>query len=185
RRAFRNCSASNNYFSHDPCLVNLKPLLIFIFLATVIASPLAYGQLSPNDPGILSKTTFGQSQNDDRDLANSLVAGPQKFGKGEKKQMVSAADLKSKSIKDTTFGGSLLNIGIPTPQPKLDEAKLHNAPTEMASSASKEQPATTEKGSNASKQTAAAVEKEPSASTQSAENQAVFSNLSTTATWGE
>jgi hypothetical protein len=164
--------------------MNMKPLLIFIFLATVIASPLAYGQLSPNDPGVLSKTTFGKSQNDDRDLANSLVPGPQKYGKGEKKQLVSAADLKSKSIKDSTFGGSLLNIGIPSTEPKLDEAKLRNASTEVAASASKEQPATTEKESNGSKQTAT-VEKGSSTSTQPAENQAVFSSLSTTATLAE
>lgn len=162
----------------------MKPLLILIFLATVIASPLAYGQLAPTDPGVLGKTTFGQSQNDERDLANSLVAGPQKYGKGEKKQLVSAADLKSKSLKDSTFGGSLLNIGIPSTEPKLDEAKLRTAPAEGAASASKEQPATTEKESNASKQTAT-VEKEPSASAQPAENQPVFSSMSTTATLAE
>jgi hypothetical protein len=165
--------------------MNMKPLLIFIFLATVIASPLAYGQLSPGDPGVLGGTTFGQSNNDERDLANSLVPGPQKYGKGEKKQLVSAADLKSKSLKDSTFGGSLLDMGIPsTNEPKLDETKLHSAPTEGAANASKEKPATTEKESNVSKQTAT-VQKEPSASTEPAEQQPVFSNMSTTATLAE
>src|SRR5690348_2490476 len=71
----------------------------------------------------LDKTTLGQSQNDGRDLANSLVPGEKKFGKGEKKLEVNSAELKSKTVKDTTFGGSLLNMGIVGAEPKLDESK--------------------------------------------------------------
>jgi hypothetical protein len=157
----------------------MKSTFLFLLGACLLVSSLARGQ------GSLDKTTFGKSNNDERDLANSLVAAPQRYGKGEKKQQVSATDLKSKSIKDSTFGGSLLNIGIQSAEPKLDEAKLRTAPSEVASSASKDQPATTEKESNASKQTATTVEKDSSASTRPAENQAVFSSLSTTATLAE
>ena len=97
----------------------------------VLTASVAHGQLAPNEPAVLGKTTLGQSQNDDRDLANSLIAGPQKYGKGEKKAQVNAAELKSKSIKDATFGGSLLNIGIGSAaEPKLDASKEHAAPSE-------------------------------------------------------
>jgi len=82
-------------------------------------------KVSAQAPGdaVLDKTTFGHSQNDGRDLANSLMPGEKKFGKGEKKQEVNSADLKSKTTKDTTFGGSLLNMGIVGVEPKLDESK--------------------------------------------------------------
>jgi hypothetical protein len=115
----------------------------------------------------LDKTTLGQQQNDARDLANSLVPGEKKYGgKGEKKEQVNAAELKSKSIKDTTFGGSLLNIGIDPAVPKLDEQKLHNAPVEKESQTSKEAQAAVSKDSTRAR----AVEQEGS-----------FSNLSDTA----
>ena len=71
----------------------------------------------------MDRTTFGQSQNDARDLANSLVPGEKRWGKGEKKVEVNSGELKSKTVKDTTFGGSLLNMGIVGAEPKLDESK--------------------------------------------------------------
>jgi hypothetical protein len=120
--------------------------LIFAFILPfsliIAAGPLARGQAAPGDPAVLGKTTLGQSQNDERDLANSLVSGPQKFGKGEKKAQVNAAELKSKSIKDATFGGSLLNTGIDGAEPKLDASKELAAPSEekpAPRTASKEQ----------------------------------------------
>lgn len=160
----------------------MKPILAVVFLATLIASPLAHGQIAPNEPAVLNNTTLGQSQNDDRDLANSLAPGPVKYGRGEKKTQISAAELKSKSIKDSTFGGSLLNVGIDSAVPKLDESKLRNAPTEAEKQATalKQKAAAIEKESTAAKEPAT-VEKEPEASTQPAENP-VFSSLSTTAT---
>lgn len=164
----------------------MKSILIFIFLFTVIivGAPIARSQTAPGDPAVLGNTTLGRSQNDERDLANSLVATPQKFGKGEKKSQVNASELKSKSIKDATFGGSLLNEGIDTSAPKLDAAKVRAAPSE-------EKPAATKTTSS---------EQTTSASQQSAPNQQVpaglnqprisesgftFSNLSQTATLGE
>src|SRR5438045_9665074 len=102
-------------------------LLLFSFGAALFVAPLADGQ------AVLKNTSLGQSQNDERDLANSLTAGPQKYGKGEKKAQVNSTDLKSKSIKDATFGGSLLNIGIDPAAPKLDASKEHIAPTEEQS----------------------------------------------------
>jgi len=137
--------------------VKLKFILLIAICLGV--APLARGQSA------LDKTTLGQSQNDGRDLANSLTgAPPRRFDKGEKKQEINAAELKSTSIKDTTFGGSLLNMGIRGAAPKLDEQKLHNASSEKEkeSSVSKQAPAS-EKESAVSKQPAT-VEKESSSS---------------------
>lgn len=82
---------------------------------------------------VLDKTTLDKPQNDARDLANSLVPGEQKYGKGERKAQVKATELKSKSINDSTFGGTLLNMGIDPAAPKLDESKLREAKSEEAS----------------------------------------------------
>ena len=161
----------------------MKPILTVVFLATLIASPLAHGQIAPNEPAVLNNTTLGQSQNDERDFANSLAPGPVKYGKGEKKSQIRATELKSKSIKDSTFGGSLLNVGIDSSVPKLDESKLRNAPTEAEKQAVavKQKAAAIEKESTAAKEPATA-EKEPEPSTEPAESEPVFSSLSTTAT---
>ena len=154
----------------------MKPILTLVFLVTLFVSPLARGQ------AVLNKTTLGQSQNDDADLVNSLVPGPQKYGKGEKKAVMNSTDLKSKTLKDSTFGGSLLNMGIDPSVPKLDETKLRNAQTETdeQSTAVKQQAAANEKQSTAAKQPAT-VEKEQTASTQRAESESTFSSLSQTA----
>ena len=141
----------------------MKPVysIIALSLACGLLPSLASGQ------GALGKTTLGQPQNDARELANSLVPGEKKYGgKGEKKEQVNAAELKSKSIKDTTFGGSLLNIGIDPAAPKLDEQKLHSAATEKEPQSSKQTEVPVTKASTE----APAVEKEGS-----------FSNLSDTA----
>jgi hypothetical protein len=69
-------------------------------------SPLAFGQAS------LSKTTLGKSQNSSQDMMNSLVPGPQRVGKGEKKEEVDPKKLQSKTVKDTTFSGGLNDVGL-------------------------------------------------------------------------
>jgi hypothetical protein len=138
-------------------------ILLGAVSALVFSLPHARGQQA-----LLDKTTLGSSQNDSRDLVNSLVPGPQRYGKGEKKQEVNAAELKSKTNKDTTFGGSLLNMGIGGAQPKLDEQqKRHLAPSEEA------KPSTESK---------AATAKDSKPSSLDEKRQASFSNLSVTAT---
>jgi hypothetical protein len=112
------------------CVIGLAPARIF-----------AQG---PGD-AVLDKTTFGHSQNDGRDIVNSLIPGEKKFGKGEKKLEVNSGDLKSKQLKDTTFGGSLLNMGIVGAEPKLDESKRPVAVESERDSSSVKQPAATRK----------------------------------------
>ena len=112
-------------------------------VAVLFALTLAPARVSAQS-AILDKTTYGRSQNDGRDLANSLVPGEKKFGKGEKKVEVNSAELKSKTVKDTTFGGSLLNMGIVGAEPKLDESKRPAIGTEKDSTRVK-QPAATGK----------------------------------------
>jgi len=154
-----------------------RTVLLFLLLMSLII-PLARAQ----DPAILDKTTFGKSQNDEKDLANSLTGAPTpKYGKGEKKIQLNAAELKSKSIKDSTFGGSLLNVGIDPSQPKLDESKLRSASTEAQS---KPQLAATEKEPAVEKQSTE-VQKASNTSSQTGQFEPVFSNLSTTATLAE
>jgi len=80
--------------------------LILIFAAFGLVCPLASGQ------AVLDKTDFGRSQNTPEDLANSLVPGkPRTVGRGEKKEEVDPRSLPSKTVKDTTFEGTLLDIG--------------------------------------------------------------------------
>ena len=57
-------------------------------------------------------TTLGKSQNTSDDLINSLVPGPKRFDKGEKKSEVDPKTLPSKKINDKTFSGSLNDIGL-------------------------------------------------------------------------
>ena len=152
----------------------LRTVLLSVLLMLLIL-PLARAQ----GPAVLDRTTLGKDQNDERDLMNSLTASPApKYGHGEKKVLVSAAELKSKSMNDTTFGGSLLNIGIDPSVPKLDESKSRTPPVETQS---RQQLAATEKEPTVAKQPAA-VEKQSSASSRPVEFQPTFSNLSTTAT---
>jgi hypothetical protein len=146
----------------------MKPTarLILFGAVSALVFPLTHAR---GQQAILDKTTFGSSQNDSRDMVNSLVPAPQRYGKGEKKQEISAAELKSKTTKDTTFGGSLMNIGITGAEPKLDEQqKRHSAPSEEAKPA-KESQAVSARDSNQS----APEEKQ---------QQSAFSSLAITAT---
>jgi len=115
---------------------------------------------------------LGNSKNGPEDIANSLVPGPKKFGKGETKEQINAAQLKTKSINDSTFGGSLLNSGLTGAEPKLDAQKTRPAPAEKESSVPKHSTAAENQGGD---------------SKQSAESKQgfTFSNLSQTATLSE
>src|SRR5689334_2996553 len=159
----------------------MRPIfsLICSLWLMVLTASVAHGQLAPNEPAVLGKTTLGQSQNDDRDLANSLIAAPQKYGKGEKKAQVSSAELKSKSINDATFGGSLLNSGIGA-EPKLDASKEHAAPSEEkpAARSAASQQASSESHQSASSEQVPAGTNQPRIS----ESGFSFSSLSQTAT---
>lgn len=170
--------------------------IVLLLIALTIISPLAHGQIAPNEPAVLNNTTLGQSQNDERDLANSLQPGPVKFGKGEKKFQVNAKQLQSKSIKDETFGGSLLNMGIDPTAPKLDAAKENAAPSEekpvkrtasadRVSSASKQQSASAEQSAATERSGANPPVSDPSNPAKVSEAGFSFSNLSQTATLGD
>jgi hypothetical protein len=80
--------------------------LILVFVAFGLVCPPAFGQSS------LSKTTLGKSQNGPEDLENSLVPGKPRVGKGEKKEEVDPRTLPSKTVKDTTFQGTLMDVGV-------------------------------------------------------------------------
>ena len=115
--------------------------LILVLAALMVGSTVAHGQ------GALDKTTLGQSQNDSRDLANSLIPGPKHYGKGEKKEEVDPKKLTSKTVKDPKFEGSLVEMGLGS----NGDPDLH---LEKASTAS-------DKDSKASKQADAGGEKSP------------------------
>src|SRR5438067_2115806 len=97
--------------------VNAIRISQLIVLAAVVGlvAPLARGQ------AILDKTTLGQSQNDARDLQNSLIVPKRVSIKGEKTEQVDAQKLSSRSVKDAKFQGSLLDMGLGS----TDDTDLH------------------------------------------------------------
>ena len=126
----------------------MKPLyrLILVFAASGLIAPLVSGQSA------LNKTTLGQSQNDGRDLANSLVPGQPRFGKGERKEEVDPKKLPSKSVKDPKFEGSLLSMGLGSAEdPDSHQEKVRGA-SDKDSKPSKQADAGSEKDSKVSKQ---------------------------------
>src|ERR1700737_2298840 len=124
--------------------------LILLSSLLVAGASFAHGQST------VGKTTLGQSQNDGRDLANSLIPGkPRSVGKGEKKEEVDPKKLPSKSIKDPTFGGSLVEMGLGSSgDPTVHLQKPRTAP-EQDSNAPKPADAAVDKDSKASKSTQA------------------------------
>src|SRR2546430_5740125 len=88
----------------------MKPMSFYGLIAALAAAslicPLARAQNS------MSGTTLGKSQNGPEDLFNSLVPGPKRFDKGEKKEEVDPKKLPSKTIHDKTFQGNLMDIGV-------------------------------------------------------------------------
>src|SRR6266480_2704807 len=81
-------------------------LASLVFAACVLFSTAASGQ------AVLNKTTLGSSQNDYRDFENSMIPGKKRYDKGEKKEEVDLKTLQSKSSKDTTFQGNLMDIDL-------------------------------------------------------------------------
>jgi hypothetical protein len=135
----------------------MKPIyfyrLIVVSIVYVFISPFAHGQGAPGAQGALDKTTFGKSQNDSRDLVNSLIPGPQR-PKHEKKEEVDPKKLQSKSINDPKFGGSLVEMGLGSSGDPTVLQKPRSAP-DPDSKVSKQADTSGEKDSKAPKSTQA------------------------------
>ena len=126
--------------------------IILVLAALIVGS--AHGQ------AVLDKTTLGASQNDGRDLVNSLIPGPRAVGKGEKKEEVDPKKLPSKTVKDPTFGGSLVEMGLGSSgDPDVHLQKPRSAP-EQDSNAPKPADAGSGKDSKVSKQSDTSGEKD-------------------------
>ncbi len=121
---------------------SLFPLLA---LCSLLMAPIAHGQSS------LQKTTLGKSQNSPDDLINSLVPGPERVGKGEKKSEVDPKKLPSKSMKDPMFQGTLMDVDIDWAGDKLGKPRTAS---DADSKASKKEGAAGEKDPKAAKQEA-------------------------------
>jgi len=121
--------------------------LILISAAFGLVSPFASGQ-SP-----LSGTTLGKSQNDSRDLTNSLVPGKPRFGKGEKKEEVDPQKLPTKAIKDPKFQGSLLDEGLDSSAETKSQDEKGVSGSEKDSKGSKQAATSGDKDSKVSKST--------------------------------
>src|ERR1700730_11921924 len=87
---------------------NMKPIRLSGLIAALIAAlsicPSARAQNVPEG------TTLGRSQNSTEDLVNSLVPGPKRFDRGEKKEEVDPKKLPSKKLNDKTSSGNLMDI---------------------------------------------------------------------------
>jgi hypothetical protein len=144
--------------------------LVLLTVMVTLVPPKACAQGPQGGGSILDD--LGNSKNGPEDIANSLVPGPKKYGHGETKEQINAAQLKTKSINDSTFGGSLLNSGLTGAEPKLDAPKTLPAPAGKESSVSKH---------------SATAENQGGDSKQSGESKQgfTFSNLSQTATLSE
>ena len=121
--------------------------LILISAAFGLVSPLASGQ-SP-----LSGTTLGKSQNNGRDLANSLVPGKPRLGKGEKKEEVDPQKLPTKAIKDPKFQGSLLDEGLGSSAETKSQDEKEGSGSKRDSNVSKQADTSGDKDSKGSKST--------------------------------
>ena len=130
-----------------------------ISLSSVLFSAAASGQSA-----ILDKTTLGSSQNDYRDFENSMVPGKKRYGKGEKKEEVDLKTLPSKSVKDPTFQGNLMDIDLDWGGDKLGkprssgdkdskDSKTVDAGGEKAAKVSKQPKTAGDKDAKASKST--------------------------------
>src|SRR6266481_2371768 len=125
--------------------------LILIFAGFGLVCPLAHGQSA-----ILDKTTLGQSQNDARELQNSLIVPKRVNIKGEKTEQVDPQKLSSRSTKDAKFQGSLLEMGLgSTGDPDTHQEKLRSA-TDQDSKAPNKTDGGAGKNSKTSKPTQAA-----------------------------
>jgi hypothetical protein len=90
-------------------LTPFRSFFLAFALATFLLALLAS---SARAQSALGKTDFGKNMNTSEDLANSLVPGPVKYGKGEKKSEVDPKTLPSKRTKDPLFEGGLNDVGL-------------------------------------------------------------------------
>ena len=130
-------------------------LASLVFAACVLFSTAASGQ------AVLEKTTLGSSQNDYRDFQNSLIPGPKRLDKGEKKEEVDLKTLQSKSSKDTTFQGNLMDLDLNWRSDKMGKPASSG---DKDSQASKTSDAGGEKDGKVSKQADTSGDKDPKAS---------------------
>src|SRR5437588_6228180 len=134
----------------------MKPIygLILVFATSGLIAPRVRGQAGE---AILDKTTYGHSQNDSRDLQNSLIPGKPRYGRGEKKEEVDPKTLQSKSIKDPAFQGNLMDLDLDWRGDKFGK------PASNGEKASKKADGTGEKDSKVSEQADAPADKDPKA----------------------
>jgi hypothetical protein len=99
----------------------------------------------------LGNTTLGQSHNDGRDIANSLIPGAPRRGK-EKTEQVDPKKLQTRSVKDARFEGTLLEMGLGSTGDPNSHLQKPRSATDQGSNASKQADAGSEKDSKVSKQ---------------------------------
>ena len=137
-------------------------LALLVVAAWGLVCPLAQGQQA-----LLDKTTLGSSQNDYRDLQNSLVVPKHtKIGK-EKTGEVDLKTLQTKTSKDTPFQGTLMDLDVDWRGEKLGKPVTNS---EKDSRTAKSTDTSAANDSKVSKQADASGDKE-SKSTQAAEKQ--------------
>ena len=126
----------------------MKPIyiygLILVSAAFGLVSPFASGQSAINQ-------TTG-SQNDSRDLANSLIPGKPRLGK-EKKEEVDPQKLPTKAIKDPKFQGSLLDEGLDSSAETKSQDEKGGSGSEKDSKVSKQAATSGDKDLKGSKST--------------------------------
>jgi len=82
------------------------------------------GDAAASGQAVLEKTTLGQSQNDYRDLQNSLIVPKHnRIGK-EKTGEVDLKTLQTKSSKDTPFQGNLMDLDLDWRSDKLGKPHM-------------------------------------------------------------
>ena len=98
---------------HTPHSTLLAPssklLASLVFAGSVLFSAAAFGQAGE---AILDKTTLGASQNDYRDLQNSLIVPKRNHIGKEKTGEVDLKTLQTKTSKDTPFQGTLMDLDV-------------------------------------------------------------------------
>ena len=125
-----------------------------IYICRLIVVSAAFGLVSPFASGqsALNKTTLGKSQNDSRDLTNSLIPGKPRLGK-EKKEEVDPQKLPTKAIKDPKFQGSLLDEGLDSSAETKSQDEKGGSGSEKDSKVSKQAATSGDKDSKVSKST--------------------------------
>jgi len=123
-----------------------------IYISGLILVSAAFGLVSPFASGQSALTTLGSSQNDSRDLMNSLIPGKPRLGK-EKKEEVDPQKLPTKAIKDPKFQGSLLDEGLDSSAETKSQDGKGGSGSEKDSKVSKQAATSGDKDSKGSKST--------------------------------